>query len=75
MPAALALLVGTVRRRTRLVLLAAAGCGGRARVAANVDHVQDVAAGLVIAGVSVLAGRAVWRLLPARVVEIVTGAP
>jgi len=75
MPAALALLVGTVRRRTGLVLLAAAGCGGLARVAANVDDVQAWAVGLVIAGASGLAGAGVWRLLPARVVETVTGAP
>ncbi len=47
--AAAALLVLTVRRRIGLVLLACALVGGLARVAANVHHLQDIVAGLLVA--------------------------
>lgn len=53
--AAAALWVATVRRRLGLVLLVVAVAGGLARVAANVHHLQDIAAGLLIALVAVVA--------------------
>jgi undecaprenyl-diphosphatase len=57
-----ALLVTTVRRRLGLLLLLSAVVGGLARVAANVHHLQDIVAAVVIAGVAVGAGLGVQVL-------------
>ncbi len=63
-----ALLVATVRLRLGIVLVALAILGGLARVAANVHHLQDIAAGLLLALVSVWAATTIvswahrWRL-------------
>lgn len=51
-----ALVVVTTRRQLGWMLLGAAVLGGLARVAARVHHLQDIAAALVIAAVSVIAG-------------------
>lgn len=61
-----ALVVATVRRRFGLLLLASAVLGGLARVAANVHHVQDIVAGLVIAVVAVGGGLGIQGLLDRR---------
>lgn len=48
-----ALLVLTVRRRLGAALVVVAAVGGLGRVAANVHHVQDIAAALIIAALAV----------------------
>ncbi|MEP6648603.1 MAG: phosphatase PAP2 family protein [Lapillicoccus sp.] len=58
-----ALVVATVRRRLGLLLLGSAVLGGLARVAANVHHVQDIVAALVIAAVAVGVGLGLQALL------------
>jgi membrane-associated phospholipid phosphatase len=67
-----AFLVLRYRRRVGLVLLTASIVGGAARVVAHVHHVQDVAAGVVLAALSVALAAAVWRWarprLPSRLV-------
>ena len=57
-----AFLVTSVRRRLGLILLLSAVVGGLARVAANVHHLQDIVAALVIAAVAVGAGLGVQML-------------
>lgn len=61
-----ALVVATVRRRMGWLLLTCAVLGGLARVAAHVHHVQDVAAGVAIAVVSVILGSVLMRILDRR---------
>jgi membrane-associated phospholipid phosphatase len=70
-----ALLVLTYRRRAGAVLLVAAVLAGLARVAAHVHHLQDIAAGVLLAGITVAVAAAVWRWalprLPERVAALV----
>ncbi len=61
--AAVALLIFTIRRRLGAVLLVIAIAGGLARVAAHVHHLQDVAAGVLIAVVAVSATTALFTLV------------
>ena len=69
-----ALLVMSYRRRFGAALLAASVLAGVARVAAHVHHVQDIAAGVLIAVAAVAAAVAVWRWvrprLPRRLAEL-----
>ena len=60
------LLVMLYRRRTGLVLLVAGVVGGAARVLAHVHHVQDIVAGVVIAGITVAVAVAVWNAVRPR---------
>ncbi len=61
--AAVALLIAGFRRRLGLALLFMAVVGGLARVASNVHHLQDVAAGVVIAILAVAVTTAVFTLV------------
>lgn len=61
--ATVALLIAGFRRRLGLALLAITVIGGLARVAANVHHLQDVAAGVVIAILAVAVTTAVFTLV------------
>lgn len=63
---AAALVVVAIRRRLGLVLLAFATGGGLARVAANVHHLQDIAASLVIAAIAVAVSAAVYSAVQDR---------
>jgi membrane-associated phospholipid phosphatase len=70
-----ALLVMTYRRGAGGVLLVAAVLAGLARLAAHVHHLQDIAAGVLLAGVTVAVAAAVWRWalprLPERLAALV----
>lgn len=57
------LLVLLHRRRVGLVLLVAGILGGAARVLAHVHHVQDIVAGVAIAGVTVAIAAAAWSVV------------
>jgi membrane-associated phospholipid phosphatase len=59
--ATVSLLVMRHRKRVGLVLLVASVIAGAARVAAHVHHVQDIAAGVLIAALGVAVASAVWR--------------
>lgn len=61
--AAVAFLIAGFRRRLGLALLVMAVIGGLARVAANVHHLQDIAAGVVIAILAVAVTTAVFTLV------------
>jgi membrane-associated phospholipid phosphatase len=58
--ATVSFLVMRYRRRVGLILLAASVIAGAARVAAHVHHVEDIAAGVLIAGVTAVVASAVW---------------
>lgn len=64
--AAVSLLVLTVRRRLGIVLLAFSVVGGLARVAANVHHLQDIVAGLLLATLSVAVAELVCSFVDRR---------
>lgn len=64
--AAVALLVMTIRRRLGVVLLVIAVAGGLARVAAHVHHLQDIAAGVIIAVLAVSATTALFTVVHRR---------
>lgn len=64
--ATLSLLAWTVRRWAGLLLLGLSAVSGMARVLANVHHVPDILAGLVIAAVSVGASSLLWSFFVGR---------
>jgi undecaprenyl-diphosphatase len=67
--ATVAFLVLMHRLRTGLVLLAASVIAGAARVAAHVHHVQDIAAGVLIAALAVAVAWAAWHWIRTRLPE------
>jgi membrane-associated phospholipid phosphatase len=71
--ATVALLVMSYRRSLGAALLAASILVGAARVAAHVHHVQDIAAGVLIAvlaaGIATAIWRWAWPQLPRRLTE------
>lgn len=70
-----AVLVMTYRRWIGAALLVAAVLGGLARVVAHVHHLQDIAAGVLLAAVSVAIAAVLWHWvlprLPRRLAELV----